>query len=109
MMSVAPLALTLIGRYLARAKGAFSSKPGASPQGSDRITIQALKARLNTHGQYHPDRFRNESRFQRWRFALHERLGRCPRLIMSVAPLALRLFLQVNFWLPVPADASLPV
>jgi len=30
-----------------------------------------------------------ESRFQRWRFRSHNDLGRCPRLAMSAAPLAL--------------------
>src|SRR2546421_10330822 len=31
----------------------------------------------------------NESRFQRWPFLFHEALGRCPRLEMTPAPLAL--------------------
>jgi hypothetical protein len=32
---------------------------------------------------------RNESRFQRWGFEMHQFLGRCPRLKNESAPLAL--------------------
>jgi hypothetical protein len=72
---------------LLRAKGALSFQHGASPHELDGQQ-QALKARFN-NAVDKPGRSRNESRFQRLRWQLPDYLGRCPRLMVKAAPLAL--------------------
>ena len=68
--------------YLFSANGAlFKSAWGNAPR-SDHIDNEALNARFN------------ESRFQRFRFRIYRTLGRCPRLAMEGAPLALNRRLQ---------------
>jgi hypothetical protein len=75
------------------AKGAGSCKPGATPQGKVAPQTSAEGAILHAKDDVNDDfteRLRhgandgpkgNESRFQRWHFAIYGFLGRCPRLL----------------------------
>jgi hypothetical protein len=56
--------------------------------GCKSLRKQALKTRLNGLG--------NESRFQRWAVFTSRTLGRCPRLEMNIAPLALIMFYNIR-------------
>jgi hypothetical protein len=62
---------------------------GHRPSGSGNICDPALKAQLNGHCDDDGLRFGDESRFQRWDLARTIFLGRCPRLQVDAAPLAL--------------------
>src|SRR5438477_703098 len=70
------------------AKGAVSSQPGATPQELVRNWRSALKARLKGRGLGSIRQKLNRA-FSAGVLVLHTSLGRCPRLLMIAAPLAL--------------------
>ena len=73
---------------LSSAKSAFSYQPGALPQDFDRMMGPALKARFNAL-VHRPTRIGAGMNCAFSAGGLHEFLGRCPRLPMKAAPLAL--------------------
>src|SRR5438045_8206801 len=70
------------------AKGAASAQPGATPQEIVPNWRRALKARLNGR-DLDSIRQKLNRAFSAKLLLLHKALGRCPRLLLIAAPLAL--------------------
>ena len=83
------LLTSILSAYARSATGAVSCQPGASPQESDSISSSAEERESMDQLVVRPIRIEGEARFQRWRLGVYRILGRCPRISVNAAPLAL--------------------
>jgi hypothetical protein len=91
--------------YLISAKGAVSCQPGASPQESNTKDSQALKARVSSAAGFSIPEV-NRAFSANIVSGVPRPLGRCPRLALHVAPLALNRYVvaAVRYFQNTPCD-----